>query len=223
MRFKPQMHRFLINICQISEWTDKDLVAQSMIFFLAGFDTVSTAMCFVGHLLAVNPDVQEKLVREIDDLNEELDGKLPTYENIQSMEYLDMVISECLRMWTPVILIDRQCNKPFVLEDTNGNKVQINDGDGIMIPTYSIHHDAKYFPDPEKFQGRKTKFAFPLYTVETETKFRLRFHCTQGKRKFRFSSLRNSTQKDSPRKIDTIFCHSLIHLLESVSYVSCHF
>jgi hypothetical protein len=38
-------------------------------------------------------------------------------------------------------------------------------------------------------QGRKTKFAFPLYTVETETKFRLRFHCIQGKRKFRFSSL----------------------------------
>jgi hypothetical protein len=26
-------------------------------------------------------------------------------------------------------------------------------------------------------KGRKTKFAFPLYTVETETKFRLRFHC----------------------------------------------
>jgi hypothetical protein len=38
-------------------------------------------------------------------------------------------------------------------------------------------------------QGRKTKFAFPLYTVETGTKFRLRFHCIQGKRKFRFSSL----------------------------------
>ncbi len=38
-------------------------------------------------------------------------------------------------------------------------------------------------------QGRKTKFAFPLYTVETGTKFRSRFHCIQGKRKFRFSSL----------------------------------
>jgi hypothetical protein len=38
-------------------------------------------------------------------------------------------------------------------------------------------------------QGRKTKFAFPLYTVETGTKFCSRFHCIQGKRKFRFSSL----------------------------------
>jgi hypothetical protein len=44
----------------------------------------------------------------------------------------------------------------------------------------------------QKFQGRKTKFAFPLYTVETETKFRLRSHCIQGKRTFRFSSLKNS-------------------------------
>ncbi len=39
------------------------------------------------------------------------------------------------------------------------------------------------------FQGRKTKFAFPLYTVGTGTKFRSHFHCIQGKRKFRFSSL----------------------------------
>ncbi len=140
---------------QFSEWTDDDLVAQSMIFFLAGFDTVSTAMCFVGHLLAVNPEVQEKLVREIDDLNEELDGKLPTYENIQSMEYLDMVISECLRVWTPATIIDRQCNKPFVLEDTNSNKVQINVGDGVLVPVHAIHHDAKYFPDPEKFDPER--------------------------------------------------------------------
>jgi cytochrome P450 family 9 len=140
---------------QISEWTDDDLIAQSMIFFLTGFDTVSTAMCFVAHMLTVNPDVQEKLVKEIDDLNEELDGKLPTYENIQSMEYLDMVISECLRMWNPSSMIDRNCNKPFVLEDTNSNKVQINVGDGIIIPIRAIHHDAKYFPDPEKFDPER--------------------------------------------------------------------
>ncbi len=56
---------------------------------------------------------------------------------------------------------------------------------------------AKFFRFPLEYhiewasfgQGRKTKFAFPLYTVETGTKFRLRFHCIQGKRKFRFSSL----------------------------------
>lgn len=140
---------------RITKWTDDDLVAQSMIFFLAGFDTVSTAMCFVGHLLAVNPEVQETLIREIDDLKEELDGKLPTYENIQNMEYLDMVVSECLRMWTPATIIDRQCNKPFVIEDHDGNKIQINKGDGLLVPVHAIHHDAKYFPNPEKFDPER--------------------------------------------------------------------
>ncbi len=38
-------------------------------------------------------------------------------------------------------------------------------------------------------QGRKTKFAFPLYTVGTKWNFFFRSHCIQGKRKFRFSSL----------------------------------
>ncbi len=38
-------------------------------------------------------------------------------------------------------------------------------------------------------QGRKTKFAFPLYTVGTKKKISFRSHCIQGKRKFCFSSL----------------------------------
>jgi hypothetical protein len=38
-------------------------------------------------------------------------------------------------------------------------------------------------------QGRKTKFAFPLYTVGTKKKISFRSHCIQGKRKICFSSL----------------------------------
>lgn len=72
---------------------EDDLTAQCFIFFLAGFDTSSTCMSFTAHELAANPEVQQKLLLEVDAIKEELGGKPLTYEALQKMPYLDMVIS----------------------------------------------------------------------------------------------------------------------------------
>lgn len=71
--------------------SDIDIASQMFIFFFGGFETVSTAMCFMAHELASNPDVQEKLIKEIDD-SIESHGETPTYESIANMTYLDMVV-----------------------------------------------------------------------------------------------------------------------------------
>ena len=75
-----------------SELTDIDITAQAMIFFLAGFDTVSVLMCFMCHELALNPGIQERLQKEVDETRKECGGKL-TYEALMKMKYMDMVTS----------------------------------------------------------------------------------------------------------------------------------
>lgn len=87
-------HGFLLNsaLLLISAWTDDDLIAQAILFFLAGFETVSAAMSFLLHELAMNPDVQEKLVQEIRENDEKNGGKFD-YNSIQNMTYMDMVVS----------------------------------------------------------------------------------------------------------------------------------
>nr|CAD7463026.1 unnamed protein product [Timema tahoe] len=72
--------------------TDEDIVAQAVVFFLAGFETTSTLLCYTAHLLAVNEDAQVRLQSEIDDMLRETEENI-TYEAIQAMKYLDMVIS----------------------------------------------------------------------------------------------------------------------------------
>ena len=74
------------------EITDVDITAQALVFFLAGFETVSTTMCFMAYELAVNQDIQDKLYDEIRVVTRECNGKL-TYEDIMKMKYLDTVIS----------------------------------------------------------------------------------------------------------------------------------
>lgn len=72
--------------------SEEELTAQVMIFFLGGFETVATSLCFAVHELAVNQDIQDRLRAEIDEMWKEQDGKL-TIEDISKMKYLDMVVS----------------------------------------------------------------------------------------------------------------------------------
>lgn len=46
--------------------TDREIVAQSMTFLLAGYETTSAVLAFLSRVLAENPDVQSRLQKEID-------------------------------------------------------------------------------------------------------------------------------------------------------------
>ncbi|XP_055908122.1 uncharacterized protein LOC129942964 [Eupeodes corollae] len=137
-----------------NEWTDDEIVAQFFIFFFAGFEPTSVLMCFAAHELMVNPDCQERLREEIREVKASLDGKPLTYEILQGMKYMDMVISETLRRWPPATVTDRQCNKDFHYKDDDVD-VTIKAGDYIWIPIAGYHMDEKYFPNPTKFDPER--------------------------------------------------------------------
>lgn len=75
-----------------TEITDEDITAQAVVFFLAGFHSASTLMSFICYELAVNPDIQKRLIDEIDTTMEKCSGDI-TYEALMGMKYLDMVVS----------------------------------------------------------------------------------------------------------------------------------
>ena len=51
--------------------TDHEIVDHSVNFLLAGYETTSNALAYTSYLLALNPEIQEKLQREIKDYFEE--------------------------------------------------------------------------------------------------------------------------------------------------------
>ena len=68
-----------------------------MLFFFAGFETVSTALCFMIHEIAVHPDVQTRLRKEIDEVLKDDNGEV-TYDALTfRMKYLDMVVSGMIK------------------------------------------------------------------------------------------------------------------------------
>lgn len=131
------------------------MVAQCLLFFIGGFANISLQLCFIAHALTVNPDIQKRLFDEIEGVKKDLDGQPLTYESVQKMKYLDMIVSESLRLWGQGAFANRLVNKPYVLEASDGSQVQLNAGDSLYIPTHGLHMDAKYFPDPETFDPER--------------------------------------------------------------------
>lgn len=148
---------------------DSDITPQALIFFFAGFDASSTSMGFMILELALNPDVQEKLYKEIVETMEAYDGKL-SYEAVVKMKYLDQVVSgniiqlfkfpflffltvESLRKWTPGFQADRACVKKYTFDPLKPGEqpLTILEGTQVFIPIRAIHLDPKFFPNPDKF------------------------------------------------------------------------
>nr|AAA35742.1 glucocorticoid-inducible cytochrome P-450 [Homo sapiens]BAA00001.1 cytochrome P-450 [Homo sapiens]prf//2108280A cytochrome P450-3A5 [Homo sapiens] len=124
--------------------SDLELVAQSIIFIFAGYETTSSVLSFIMYELATHPDVQQKLQEEIDAV---LPNKAPpTYDTVLQMEYLDMVVNETLRLFPIAMRLERVCKK-----DVEINGMFIPKGWVVMIPSYALHRDPKYWTEPEKF------------------------------------------------------------------------
>nr|AVL92874.1 CYP450 [Locusta migratoria] len=135
--------------------TDLDMAAQAMIFFFAGFETVSSVLTFCSYLLAAHEDVQRRLQQEVDDVMKKSGGQ-PSYEQVIGCQYLDMVISETLRMYTPLSAMDRVCVRPYRLPATDTcPAVDLRPGDIIWLPVRAIHFDPKYYTEPQRFDPER--------------------------------------------------------------------
>ncbi|XP_049814693.1 cytochrome P450 6k1-like [Schistocerca nitens] len=128
-----------------------DLAAQAFVFFIAGFETSSTATSFTLHELALNPDVQSKLHDEIDSVLKENDNEI-SYDTIGKMTYLDKVVAESLRKYPPVPLLNRECNQDYKIPDSD---VILEKGTPVALSVLGLHYDPAYFADPDRFDPER--------------------------------------------------------------------
>ncbi|XP_011501474.1 PREDICTED: probable cytochrome P450 6a13 [Ceratosolen solmsi marchali] len=131
--------------------TEDIIAAQAFVFFVAGYDTSANAIAFCLYELALNPEIQQKVRCDIINTLKKSDGKL-TYDAIQDMKYLDLVILESLRKYPAAASISRCCEQPYKLP---GSDVTLPKGMRVIIPVYGIHHDPNYYPDPFSFRPER--------------------------------------------------------------------
>nr|XP_050040927.1 cytochrome P450 3A8-like [Dermacentor andersoni] len=127
--------------------TETEAMAQCVQFFLAGLDTTSAVLAYTAYLLALNPDVQNKLRKEVNECIE-THGCDPSLDVVSKLKYLHCVLSETLRMYPPAPRLQRIASKEYVLGETG---IRLSSGCAVVVPVYAMHHDPLLFPDPEIF------------------------------------------------------------------------
>ncbi|XP_054156787.1 uncharacterized protein LOC128955168 [Oppia nitens] len=130
--------------------TDDEIKANCVVFYEAGYETTSTALGFVAHILVNNQDIQDRIRQEVRELYE-TDGRLD-YNTVTKLEYMECVINETMRLYPPIIsFVAREANTDYTI-DTN---ITIPKGTAVQFATYYMHHDPDYWPEPEKFDPER--------------------------------------------------------------------
>ncbi|XP_074137306.1 cytochrome P450 3A4-like [Sminthopsis crassicaudata] len=128
--------------------SDEEILAQSIIFLFAGYETTSSVLSFLFYHLATNTEIQKKLQKEIDEVLPNKEAV--TYDNLLQMEYLDMVINENLRLYPIAGRIERVAKKTVEI-----NGLMIPKGTVVMVPPFVLHRDPEYWPEPEEFRPER--------------------------------------------------------------------
>ncbi|XP_046569764.1 cytochrome P450 3A6-like [Haliotis rubra] len=124
--------------------TNDEIMSNSVVFMLAGYDTTSGALSFASYLLATNLDCQDKLIQEID---QHLGKDLATYDNVMNLPYLERVFLETLRLYPPASRFSRMAKNDITIKG-----YLIKAGTSVNFPIYAMHHDPEFWKEPEKFQ-----------------------------------------------------------------------
>lgn len=128
---------------------DDTLLANSLLFLVAGFETTASTLSFILHLMAQYPEEQDKLHEELVrryPVDEDLD-----YSQLQELERLDMFVKEALRLYPPVtMLVSRHCRA-----DTTILGQFFPAGCEVLAPVWHVHHDPQIWPEPFRFNPER--------------------------------------------------------------------
>lgn len=121
---------------------NEQLIDEILILFVAGHETTSNALTFTLMLLALHPEIQDRVYAEVFD---DKDG-LSLINEIAEYTYTKQCIEEAMRLYPPVYFSDR-----VVIEDDVYNNLKLKKGNTILISFFEIHRHKDFWSNPDQF------------------------------------------------------------------------
>ena len=127
-----------------SALSDSEIHDQCMTIFLAGHDTTATALTWWAWLIATHPLIAQRAAAQVDEV---LQGKAPSYDDVARLPYLNSTLKEALRLYPPAsALMSRRTLRDVQLGDWT-----IPKGAMVRVTPWAVHRDARWFAQPLRF------------------------------------------------------------------------
>ncbi|GLT09039.1 cytochrome P450 [Sulfitobacter porphyrae] len=116
-------------------------------FIVAGHETTALTLSWAMYLLGFDPQVQERARQEVQEV---LQGRACTGDDVENLPYIRMIIDETLRLYPAAGIISRTAQK----SDTLCGR-EIRPGDTVMIPIYALGRNELLWEDPDRFDPER--------------------------------------------------------------------
>jgi cytochrome P450 len=126
---------------------DEQVRNEVMTFMIGGHETVASGMAWTLYLLSKHPEVAQRMRAEVDEV---LEGRIPTTDDIPNLTYTDLVIQESLRLYPPVWLISRTPT-----EDNEVGGYTIPAGSMVLLSSFVSHRHPDFWDNPEGFDPER--------------------------------------------------------------------
>lgn len=126
---------------------DGEVRDQALIFLLAGHETTATSMTFALHLLGLHPEAQARVEDEVDEV---LDDRLPTLEDVGALSLTTMVVKEAMRLYPAAYAIPR-----LTEEDDEIQGYAIPAGSVAVVSPWVTHRHPQFWEQPERFEPER--------------------------------------------------------------------
>ena len=110
---------------------------------LAGHETTANAMSWFWYLMAQHTEARDRMLAEVDDV---LGTRRPMPDDLGRLPWTTACLQESQRYFSAVWIIARRA----VEDDVIGGH-HIRRGTTVLIPIHHVHHDPRWWPDPERF------------------------------------------------------------------------
>jgi cytochrome P450 len=123
--------------------SDQHLRDEVMTLFMAGHETIATAMSWTWMLLHQHPQVAARVRQEARAV---LGGRAPTFDELPRLVYTGQVIDEVMRLYPPAWIVERQA----LAEDQLG-PWRIPAGAIVAVSPWVMHRHPELWADPLRF------------------------------------------------------------------------
>nr|XP_022918835.1 uncharacterized protein LOC111427770 [Onthophagus taurus] len=128
------------------DMSDEEIRQEVDTFMFEGHDTTASAISFILYCVSKHPDVQDKIIEELNDIFGKDKDSAAGMKQLNEMKYLERVIKESLRIYPSTPFFGRAPQK-----DTKYYGGFFAMYTQLVVFAYGVHHDPNIYPDPEKF------------------------------------------------------------------------
>lgn len=126
--------------------SDSDIREEVDTFMFGGHDTTTSGSSFVLYNLAKHPEEQQNVYEEILEIFGDDRNRKISFQDLNKLNYLDLVIKESLRLFPPVPYFAR-----ILSEDFSAGGYTFPKDTNIVVSPYLMGRDSDNFSDPLKF------------------------------------------------------------------------